>query len=207
MGGGALIRSSSHILVSHQKQHNQTAAGSRCSCQKRVSRISRTNPSTTNIVKHRIHLPLGSLRITEMQAAAILSIYPVSAALKGWQPLGAHLSRRSSYNSQWTIKSKFQKKLKTWKTNGILYINISFMKSDVALMPLSSIQFIVRDNQSSCKVPVQKAAIAGRSVYQGQILQQFLPQYLHPSSLCLRHGHPTFNRESSWWVYKLYPLP
>jgi len=122
VGGGALIRSSSHILVSHQKQHNQTAAGSRCSCQKRVSRISRTNPSTTNIVKHRIHLPLGSLRITEMQAAAILSIYPVSAALKGWQPLGAHLSRRSSYNSRWTIKSKFQKKLKTWKTNGIYYI-------------------------------------------------------------------------------------
>ena len=81
------------------------------------------------------------------------------------------------------------------------------MKSDVALTPLSSIQFIVRDNQSSCKVPVQKAAIAGRSVYQGQILQQFLPQYLHPSSLYLRHGHPTFNRESLWWVYKLYLSP
>lgn len=64
------------------------------------------------------------------------------------------------------------------------------MKSDVALTPLSSIQFIVRDNQSSCKVPVQKAAIAGRSVYQGQILQQFLPQYLHPSSAYIRHGLP-----------------
>ena len=195
MRGGTLIRSSSHILVSHQKQHSQTAAGSRCSCQKKIQ----NKPKYHNIVKHRIHLPLGSLRITENAGRR----HP----FQGWQPRHcAHFLEEAVITADGPSKQNFKKSERLEKQTEYI-INISYMKSDVALTPLSSIQFFVRDNQSSCKVPVQKAAIAGRSVYQGQILQQFLPQYLHPSSPYIRHDHPTFNRESLWWVYKPYPLP